>query len=179
LGKRSKSPGTGIRALFLDEQAQRTLRRFVADWVAPRWRQIATYDDAAIDATLLGATAYVLTTHGSPNGRLIELRLIKGDTLSTAKTVLPEGNLVLSNVAATYDGVYVAGQRDGIAHLLYLPDGKGPATEVPLPVRGTLVALRQSRDGSHQDLLRGILRPVRIADDHPGQRIHLVDIRVR
>ena len=41
MGKRSKSPSTGIRALFLDEQAQRTLRRFVADWVAPRWRQIA------------------------------------------------------------------------------------------------------------------------------------------
>jgi len=75
------------------------------------------------------------------------MRLIKGDTLSTAKTVLPEGNLVLSSVAATYDGVYVAGQRDGIAHLLYLPDGKGPAIEVPLPVQGTLVALRQSRDG--------------------------------
>ena len=113
----------------------------------PRWRQIATYDDAAIDATLSGDSAFVLTTQGSPNGRLLEMRLIKGDTLSTAKTVLPEGNLVLSSVAATYDGIYVAGQRDGIAHLLYLPDGKGPATEVPLPVRGTLVALRQSRDG--------------------------------
>ena len=30
-----------FRTLLLDEQARGTLRRFVADWVAPRWRQIA------------------------------------------------------------------------------------------------------------------------------------------
>jgi subfamily B ATP-binding cassette protein MsbA len=41
LGKRSKSPARGIRALVLDERAQSTLRRFVADWVAPRWREVA------------------------------------------------------------------------------------------------------------------------------------------
>src|SRR5262249_57988599 len=30
-----------LRALVLDERAKGTLRRFVADWVAPRWREIA------------------------------------------------------------------------------------------------------------------------------------------
>jgi ATP-binding cassette, subfamily B, bacterial MsbA len=41
LGKRSKKPRIGIRTLVLDERAKGTLRRFVADWVAPRWREIA------------------------------------------------------------------------------------------------------------------------------------------
>src|SRR5262249_56106049 len=30
-----------LRALALDERVKGTLRRFVTDWVAPRWREIA------------------------------------------------------------------------------------------------------------------------------------------
>ena len=41
MAKRSKSTRLGFRTLVLDERAQGTLRRFVADWVAPRWREIA------------------------------------------------------------------------------------------------------------------------------------------
>jgi subfamily B ATP-binding cassette protein MsbA len=41
LSKRSKSSRPGFRTLVLDEQAKGTLRRFVADWVVPRWRDIA------------------------------------------------------------------------------------------------------------------------------------------
>src|SRR5689334_6376689 len=41
LGKRSTSPRFGIRALARDEQAKTVLRRFVTDWVVPRWREIA------------------------------------------------------------------------------------------------------------------------------------------
>ena len=41
MSKRSKSSRPGFRTLVLDEQAKGTLRRFVADWVVPRWREIA------------------------------------------------------------------------------------------------------------------------------------------
>jgi ATP-binding cassette, subfamily B, bacterial MsbA len=41
LGKRSKSPRKSLRTLVLDERAKSTLRRFVADWIVPRWREIA------------------------------------------------------------------------------------------------------------------------------------------
>jgi len=41
LGQRSKLPRVRLRTLVLDEWAKGTLRRFVADWVAPRWREIA------------------------------------------------------------------------------------------------------------------------------------------
>jgi subfamily B ATP-binding cassette protein MsbA len=41
LANRSKSPRTSLRSLRLDARAKGTLRRFVADWIWPRWREIA------------------------------------------------------------------------------------------------------------------------------------------
>ena len=41
MSKRSKSPRTSIRTLALDARVRSTLRRFVDDWVWPRWREIA------------------------------------------------------------------------------------------------------------------------------------------
>jgi ATP-binding cassette, subfamily B, bacterial MsbA len=41
LAKRSKSPRLGIRTLARNQQARTVLRRFIADWVMPRWREIA------------------------------------------------------------------------------------------------------------------------------------------
>jgi len=53
LSKHSKLPRKRLRALVLDAWAQGTLRRFVADWVAPRWRAIAL---AFVFTTGLAAT---------------------------------------------------------------------------------------------------------------------------
>jgi subfamily B ATP-binding cassette protein MsbA len=41
LGKSSKSGHQAFRSLALDQRVQGTLRRFVADWIWPRWRQVA------------------------------------------------------------------------------------------------------------------------------------------
>ena len=54
---------------------------------------------------------------------------------------------MLANLEATRDGVYVAGQRDGIAQLLFLPGGHGPARPVALPMEGDLSNLRVDSDG--------------------------------
>lgn len=114
----------------------------------PRWRQIANYEDAAVNGDLLGDSVYVLTTKDSPNGRLLKLPLAGGAPLSSASVELPAGDLVLNGLAAARDGIYVSGQRDGVAHLLFLRGGKGPAVEVPLPARGTLDTLRTSGEGA-------------------------------
>ena len=39
--KTSKSSGPAFRSLALDQRAQSTLRRFVADWIWPRWREVS------------------------------------------------------------------------------------------------------------------------------------------
>jgi ATP-binding cassette, subfamily B, bacterial MsbA len=41
LANRSKTPRPSLRSLRLDARVQGTLRRFVADWIWPRWREIA------------------------------------------------------------------------------------------------------------------------------------------
>jgi subfamily B ATP-binding cassette protein MsbA len=41
LANRSKRPRASLRSLRLDARAKGTLRRFVADWIWPRWREIA------------------------------------------------------------------------------------------------------------------------------------------
>jgi len=41
LQKTSKSSGPAFRSLALDQRAQSTLRRFVADWIWPRWREVS------------------------------------------------------------------------------------------------------------------------------------------
>src|SRR3546814_16592394 len=45
---------------------------------------------------------------------------------------MPKG-YVLSGLAATQDGLYVLGLRDGASHLFWLPGVKGEAREIRLP----------------------------------------------
>ena len=89
---------------------------------------------------------YYLTTRGAPNGKVLHRRLA-GTELTTPDTVLPEGALVLANLEATRHGVYVAGQRDGIAQLLFIPGGHKPAQPVALPMEGDLSNLRVDNEG--------------------------------
>jgi ATP-binding cassette, subfamily B, bacterial MsbA len=53
LANRSKSPRPSLRSLKLDARVQGTLRRFVADWIWPRWREIAL---ALVFTSCLAAT---------------------------------------------------------------------------------------------------------------------------
>lgn len=114
----------------------------------PKWRQIATYEDNVVNGDISGDTFYALTNKDAPNGRILKMSLAGNATLSSASVLVPEGDLVLNGIVAIADGLYVSGQRDGIAHLLYLRGGNGPAVEVTLPVRGTIDTLRASRDGT-------------------------------
>ena len=41
MGRSAKPPRKTLRSFALDARAQGTLRRFVADWIWPRWREIA------------------------------------------------------------------------------------------------------------------------------------------
>lgn len=113
---------------------------------APAWRELARYEDQVGSTVAIDDDLYSLTTRDSPNGRLLHRRLLDAG-LTAPDTVLPEGDLVLAEIEATRDGLYVAGQRDGIAQLLFLPGGRGPAQRVALPSEGELSNLRVDSDG--------------------------------
>ena len=112
----------------------------------PRWREIAGYDDQVIGAAVLGDTLFTLSTRGTPNGAVYRRELHAGAG-ATATTVLPQGDLVLTGLTATADGLYVAAQRDGVSHLLYLARGRGKPVEVTLPIEGVLRGLNADEDG--------------------------------
>lgn len=111
------------------------------------WRELARYEDEVSNFAAVDDDLYYLTTRGSSNGKVLHRRLA-GTELTAPDTVLAEGGLVLANLEATRDGVYVTGQRDGIAQLLFLPRGHGPAQRVLLPMEGDLSNLRVDNDGN-------------------------------
>ncbi len=110
----------------------------------PVWRTVADYSDQTMDSDVIGDDVFLLSTLGAPNGKIVRQTLGGGG----AEVVLPESDLILEHTAATNDGLYVVGVRDGVDHLLFLPGGRGAAREVTLPFDGYLPNLRTSRDGA-------------------------------
>ena len=112
----------------------------------PAWREIAGYDDQVNGAAVLGDVLFTMSTKGAPNGALFRRELRAGGN-AEASPVMPQGDLVLTGLAATSDGVYVAAQRDGVSHLLFLAGGRGRPVEVALPIEGDLKDLNADADG--------------------------------
>ena len=142
---------TSALALAMGTGARADLRLLVARSAdvaagASGWRELARYEDEVSNFAALDDDLYYLTTLGAPNGQVLRRRLA-GNELTAPVTVLAEGGLVLSSLEATRDGVYVSGQRDGVGQLLFLPEGRGPAQAVALPMEGDLSNLRVDNDG--------------------------------
>ena len=112
----------------------------------PAWREIAAYDDQVTGMATLGDALFMLSTKGTPNGVVVRRDLRAG--ASVAQTiVLPQGDLVLTGLATTTDGLWVSAQRDGVSHLLYLAGGRGKPQEVALPIEGDMHDLNADQDG--------------------------------
>ena len=112
----------------------------------PAWREIAAYDDQVTGMTVLGDTLFMLSTKGTPNGA-IHRRELRAGASGASTIVLPQGDLVLTGLAATTDGLWVSAQRDGVSHLLYLAGGRGKPREGALPIEGDLHDLNADQDG--------------------------------
>lgn len=107
----------------------------------PVWREIAGYDDKIFTGAFSGDTLYLVRAGSTPNGEAIAIDLKSGGTLRDAKTVLPAGEAIITDIAAADDGLYVIRQKDGISELVFV--GKdGVAVDAPLPIQGNAVALQ-------------------------------------
>lgn len=113
----------------------------------PNWREIASYDDRVQNAVLSGNTLYLLTTRNNPNGEVLKVDLARPGAYAAATPALPASDLVLGGMAATTDGLYVQGQRDGLSRLVYLPLSGGPSRPVALPLQGTASSPNVTGDG--------------------------------
>jgi prolyl oligopeptidase len=109
----------------------------------PAWRSIAALSDQVSWGTTRGGAIFLLTTKGTPLGRIERL-----DPASGSREVVPTPDgLVLTDLLAAREGLYVTAQKDGAARLLYLPDGRGPARPIELPFESDFAVSAPAADG--------------------------------
>lgn len=108
----------------------------------PAWRVIGGYDDRLNGSALSGDTLYIFTTRQAPNGEVRAIDLGRGQGVAESRVVLPASDLVIGDITAGDDGLYILGQTDGISRLFFLRSGTARAVEVQLPLQGNAVVVR-------------------------------------
>ncbi|MCD9096753.1 prolyl oligopeptidase family serine peptidase [Luteimonas fraxinea] len=113
----------------------------------PAWRSLADYSDQLSTDALVGESDYYfVSTREASNGALYR-RTLGADAIGAIETVMPAGDLILSDLVATRDGLYVMGTRDGVSQVLYLAGGKGAPQAIALPFESELQDAAADGDG--------------------------------
>lgn len=135
--------GVGARAdsrLFVARRADLLRGR-------PVWRVIGGYEDRLNGAAFSGDTLYIFTTKDAPNGEVRALDLARNQNLADGRIVMPASNLVIGEISAGEDGLYILGQTDGISRLFFLGNGAARAVEIRLPLQGNAVLVQPAGPG--------------------------------
>lgn len=101
------------------------------------WKKICDVDQEVTGVTVQGDDLYLLTHKDSPRFKVILTSLSHPD-VAHARTLVPQGKAVITNVAAAKDALYVQERDGGIGRIERMPYG-GKMAEVPLPLQGTVV----------------------------------------
>ncbi len=107
------------------------------------WRKIADVNDDVTGFDIKGNTLFLLSHKDAAHFKVLTLDLsANGQTAANATTVVPNGPVVIQQVAVASDGLYIRGILSGIANLRKIPfnaDGSlGTVADVKLPFSGTL-----------------------------------------
>jgi len=121
----------------------------------PSWVPFAALDDNVYSTVLRTRNAYLVTSKTNGARDLVARSLDVAGRPGTGR-VLMRGNdqLILQDLAATRDGLYVFASTDGVVRVFYLPNATGVAREVKLPFEGTLSSF--ALDGAETELLIGL-----------------------
>lgn len=101
------------------------------------WRQLADVEDQVLDLAVHGSDVFLLTHRETPRAKVIRTRLDAPD-ITHAETIVAASEVVLSELAAGSDALYVRSLKDGIGRIIRVPFDATPRTSVPLPVDGTI-----------------------------------------
>ena len=96
----------------------------------PAWRQISSAADAITAFDAAEGMLYLLSNHDAPRGKVIETSLSDPD-LATARAVVAPSDLVVRNIAAAADGLYVANSDGGFSDVMRVANGKSAAIRLP------------------------------------------------
>jgi prolyl oligopeptidase len=100
------------------------------------WHQIATPADGIVDVAAGRDMLYFRSHQGAPRYTVMAVPLDKPD-LADAKTVLPQQDGVLTNIAVSSDALYAA-VRNGAASSILRVGADGKPVTVTLPVQGAI-----------------------------------------
>ena len=142
---------------------------------APAWRSVCRADDAVMDFAVLGDSLYLLSHKGAPRNKVLRVGVSNPD-LAAAREVIAEGPMVLKNLVAARDGVYVKALDAGLGAILRLsPDGA--VTRLRLPFAGSVDALYADplQDGCWF-LLDSWVRPAVLCRGAPDGAVTVTDI---
>jgi prolyl oligopeptidase len=104
---------------------------------APVWTKIIDVDDEVTDSAVNGHDIWLLTHKDASRFKLLHMSLDHPD-IAKADVVVPASDLVLRNVAAAKDAIYVRATQGGISRILRLPYGATAAKPVTLPFDGSI-----------------------------------------
>ncbi|HVU27164.1 MAG TPA: prolyl oligopeptidase family serine peptidase [Verrucomicrobiae bacterium] len=100
------------------------------------WQKICDVEDGVTDFAVNGKEIYLQTHKNSPRFEIIKTSLAKPD-LTTAKTIVPTGDAVITGLAVAKDALYAQLRDGGIGRLLRVSfDGK--TEQIALPFDGSL-----------------------------------------
>jgi prolyl oligopeptidase len=116
----------------------------LADVLAGRaqWQRVCTVEDQVVGTAFDNNDLYLLTTKNAPNGRLLRTPLANA-SFAQAATVVPEGRLVMQNVALARDGAYLL-DMDGGYNTVRKFGRDGKLASVSLPWEGSISAISAS-----------------------------------
>jgi prolyl oligopeptidase len=138
----SITPGSNVALLQSRNGVQPELKM----WTAPAasasspdapWKLFFDRDAGITQVAIRGDDAFLVSRKNAPTAQILQAKA--GAPLITATTVVPaQANLVLEEVHAAADALYVLGRRGAYSVLLRVPSGSTKAEEVALPARGQI-----------------------------------------
>jgi len=116
-----------------------------------RWRQVCTIEDEVTGFAFDASQLYLLSTRGAENGKVLRTPLASA-SYADATLAVPEGKLVVENLALARDGLYLL-DLDGGYHSVRKLGADGKLATVALPFEGSINGLSTSTtsDGCYLD----------------------------
>jgi prolyl oligopeptidase len=106
----------------------------------PVWTKFIDVDDDVTGVTVKEHDAWLISHKDAPRFKVLHLDLDHPD-IAKADVILPESDLVVKNVGAAKDALYIEEAQGGISHLMKIPYGQTAATALSLPFAGSLSGL--------------------------------------
>ncbi len=103
------------------------------------WMQIATQQDGVTGAAIRGSLIFLLTHKDAPRFKVVVGDLADGSAFSS-RVVMPQGNGVITGIAAASDALYVGERRGMETHVERLDYNQAKADEIRMPFPGTVDA---------------------------------------